>query len=222
MTHGSFMVGRPELLAADTLQTGHDEAARDDLWRRPLELAATGRAVVNLEPWYEGIGPEGIGGRFGAADQLFAYWASMAAGCRAACYGAHGLWNAGDGAFLGHWGGRTLEQALALDTPRLIGLSHAMLGERVGFGGPARGRVQDGALQSLELHGPRGRATFFPDLARAGELPPGELWRPLEGRFLDVRPARGPAVVVATITTGAAGEVRDPRGPTAPRSAHPG
>src|SRR5581483_9589424 len=117
------VVSNPQFLSAITVQTGHSRLSQDLLWKLPLksnqEEGDLGKPFINLEPWYEGIRDD-----FYLEDQLFAYWVSMLAGAASFCYGAHGVWNAGDGEFLSHWGKQTLQEALSLSTPSLIGKSH--------------------------------------------------------------------------------------------------
>ena len=113
---GFEVVENPHLLAANTAQSGHSQSSRPRLLDLPLNHFAlkdpAGRGFINLEPWYEGIQDQ-----FWMNDQLYAYWVSMLAGASSYCYGAHGIWNVGDGNFLNHWGKQTFEQALSLDTP---------------------------------------------------------------------------------------------------------
>jgi hypothetical protein len=189
---GYEAVSNPALLTANTAQTGHDERARDRLWKLPLSARksdSSQRGYINLEPWYEGIRD-----RFWAADQLFAYWASMLAGAQSHCYGAHGIWNAGDGEFLAHWGTQTFAQAAALDTPRLLGLSHRQLMGRRFRGNPfyqaARGRLRSIGQRSGER-----AIQFFPDVALADHVPAGEIWLPLQGVYAEAPPPEGQVVV---------------------------
>jgi hypothetical protein len=110
----------PDLLTNAT-QTGHDYSARTLLYERPRQHARSfpDRPFMNLEPWYEGIRDS-----FGESAQLFAFWASRLAGSSGHVYGAQGVWNLGDGEFLGHWGRQTLEQAAGLSTPAELGRLH--------------------------------------------------------------------------------------------------
>ncbi len=197
-------VNNPELLAALGVQTGHSEQRRAALWSAPRKALDEhpGAFFVNLEPWYEGIRD-----RFGPADQLYAYWASMMAGARAHCYGAHGIWNAGDGVFLGHWGGQTFEQALALDTPRMIGLSHRVFQEH-GIGDlPLRTFTHTGPdLHAIHRTDDAGRtAAFYPDTARLSAAQRAEALQvgarcflPLAGAWSDTLPEQGMAVVLSS------------------------
>jgi hypothetical protein len=181
------------LLAANTIQTGHSEATREALWQIPLRerRLAPEQPFLNLEPWYEGIL-----GRFGPADQLYAYWATMLAGATGYCYGAQGIWNAGDGRFLAHWGGQTFDEAAALDTPRLIGLSHRLLAEWSGPG-EVRHETRDGRLRWIGRDLADGRAIrFYPRVEEAGVVPSGRYWLPPAGELVADAPPAGPLVVL--------------------------
>jgi len=189
---GHEAVFNPELLSVNTAQTGHDASARNRLWRLPLALLNEHphKAFINLEPWYEGITD-----RFWAEDQLFSYWVSMLAGSVSYCYGAHGIWNVGDGKFLAHWGKQTFAQARALDTPRLIGLSHKQCLKRSDPSGRTFCETAGGELITI-ARGTEEKATwFFPDIARATRVPHGKVWLPLQGAFLHGVPRRGQVVI---------------------------
>ncbi|MBK8899812.1 MAG: DUF4038 domain-containing protein [Anaerolineaceae bacterium] len=187
----SEVVTRPELLAAVTTQTGHSETTRHLLWQRPL--AHQGRPFINLEPWYEGIN-----GQFGPADQLFAYWVSMLAGAQSYCYGAHGIWNVGDGRFLAHWGGQTFADAAALDTPRLLGLSHQRFLEARRENGRPFTEVHHNQLITIGQTWDDGLIQFFPDVAQAKTVPQGQIWLPRRGCWTEALPSSGQVVVFKT------------------------
>ncbi|WP_007515914.1 DUF4038 domain-containing protein [Pseudofrankia saprophytica] len=201
---------RADLLAAVTVQTGHDQASRPLLWEWPARVARRfpGRPFINLEPWYEGIRDD-----FGPADQLFAYWVSMLAGAAAYCYGAHGMWNAGDGSFLAHWGKQSLDTAAALPTPGLLGASHRVL-LRHGFPDPGGVTTVDaagGTLRSItraRADG-SGAVTFYPDASLVPDGPrarvrarpaarDGDGWyfAPDQGEPVAQPPGRGPIVLL--------------------------
>lgn len=191
---------RDDLLAAVTVQTGHDHASRPLLWEWPARVAERfpGRPFINLEPWYEGILDD-----FGTADQLFAYWVSMLSGATAHCYGAHGMWNAGDGAFLAHWGKQSLDTAAALPTPALLGASHRVL-RAAGWpdaGGTTTVDAADGALRSITRTraAGAGAVTYFPDGSRAGTPPATDgvrYFAPDLGEFVAHGAREGPLVVL--------------------------
>jgi hypothetical protein len=186
-------------LSANALQTGHDDDALEVSWKRPLELSARAdpRGFVNLEPCYEGIR-----GRFFGADQTFAYFASVLCGARAATYGAHGMWNAGDGDFLAHWGKATLDDALALATPRLLGLAHRWTRDMDLAAGDTVTRMARGKLVALERRARAATVTFVPDVTQAQVIPDGERFDPLRGEFVSDVPASGQLVVIRRTSSG--------------------
>jgi hypothetical protein len=188
-------VTNADLLAAHTAQTGHDYGVRKELWQLPLKLLKTGstKPYINLEPWYEGILNQ-----FGAEDQLFAYWVSMLAGAASHCYGAHGIWNVGDGRFLAHWGQQTFEQATVLDTPRLLGLSHEQYRQWDVSDGQTFYETSRGQLTVIGRQTQDKTVRFFPDVALATQSLTGKIWRPLEGCYADEPPNSGPVVVFQT------------------------
>ena len=193
---GFDCVENPHLLAANTAQTGHTQDARPRLHQLPMahtsEHDSAGRGYINLEPWYESIRDS-----FYAADQLYAYWVSMLAGAISHCYGAHGIWNVGDGQFLGHWGGQTFAQALALDTPRLIGLSHQLLRPCIHLKAEVELQESAGKVLSLCRRTQNASFTFIPEIGNVNSLPQGKIWLPLQGRFTDQLPAQGQVVIIS-------------------------
>jgi hypothetical protein len=64
-------VENSQLLSAVTTQSSHDYQNRSFLWQFPLSYKNFSGPVINLEPWYEGIG-----NKFYLEDQLFALWRS--------------------------------------------------------------------------------------------------------------------------------------------------
>ena len=190
---GYETVHNPQLLSANTAQTGHDARARNRLWQLPLALLKenrTHKGYINLEPWYEGIREQ-----FWTEDQLFAYWVSMLAGAISHCYGAHGIWSVGDGEFLAHWGKRTWAQAVALDTPRLLGLSHRQYLPHINRRGESFYRAAGEDLITIGRKTEGKVVQFFPHIARSGSVPTGRIWLPLEGVFTDTLPSKGQVVV---------------------------
>jgi hypothetical protein len=190
---GYKAVTNPHLLSANTTQTGHDMSTRNHLWQLPLALSEDDPprdGFINLEPWYEGIKDQ-----FWATDQMFSYWASMLAGAISYCYGAHGIWNVGDGKFLAHWGKQTFAQALALDTPRLLGLSHKQYSQRSHQEGEAFYQTEGKELLTIGRRAEEKLIQFFPDVARADHVPAGKIWLPLAGVFTDTLPSEGQVVI---------------------------
>lgn len=189
-------VNNPKLLDAITVQTGHSDTTRRLLWELPLESVRQNpdKPFINLEPWYEGIT-----GRFKTEDQLYAYWASMMAGAYAYCYGAHGVWNAGDGKFLAHWGKQTLGEAMKLKTPQLIGASHKLFIES-GFAGYSQVEVEekDGELVKISRSNNKGAmVTYIPDTSLVDELPEGDIFLPLRGELVKTSPRVGQVVIIS-------------------------
>lgn len=191
---GFECVENNHLLAANTAQTGHSYRNRPMLHQLPIAHAASndplGRGFINLEPWYEGIL-----GRFHGQDQLYAYWVSMLAGTVSFCYGAHGIWNAGDGEFLSKWGKQDFHQALSLDTPRLIGLSHRAFLQYLNRPAQVVVEERDGQLVSIQRIFDESSITFFPEIDKVTSPSPGSIWLPMEGKFTQVMPSSGQVVV---------------------------
>ena len=189
-------VNNPKLLDAITVQTGHSDTTRRLLWELPLESIKQNpeKPFINLEPWYEGIT-----GRFKTEDQLYAYWVSMMAGAYAYCYGAHGVWNAGDGKFLAHWGRQTLGEAMKLKTPQLIGASHRLFIES-GFADYPRVELEerDGELVKITRSNDKGATVaYIPDTNLVDEFPEGDIFSPLRGELVKTTPKSGQVVIIS-------------------------
>jgi len=188
-------VNNSQLLDAITVQTGHSETTRKLLWKLPLESTRQNpeKPFVNLEPWYEGIT-----GHFKTEDQLYAYWVSMMAGAYAYCYGAHGVWNAGDGKFLAHWGKQTLGEAMGLKTPQLLGTSHKFFIDS-DFANYSHVEVEEnGELVKITRTNNDGNfVTYIPDVSLVDELPDGDIFSPAKGALLKVVPKVGQIVVIS-------------------------
>lgn len=195
-TSSNEVVNNPQLLSAVTVQSGHSESSRQLLWKIPHKIISKHpKAVfINLEPWYEGIM-----NNFGRDDQIFAYWSSMMAGATAYCYGAHGLWNAGDGKFLTHWGKQTLDEALKLDTARLIGISHKLF-INSNFQRYKQVEIETSGdrLIKISRSGSTSSVTYIPDVSNVKKIPKGKLFLPLKGCFTTAKPKRGSVVVIVT------------------------
>lgn len=185
------LVNDPALLAANTIQTGHSQQTRNDLWQIPLREIERDpqRPFLNLEPWYEGINND-----FYTSDQLYAYWVTMLAGAASYCYGAHGVWNVGDGQFLSHWGRQTFAEAVQLDTPRLLGLSHEQF-LRFPQLSQTSFETDGNHLLSITRSGPEQAITFYPNAAQVPQPLKGDIWLPLDGRFTNTWPQSGLIVI---------------------------
>lgn len=188
-------VNNPQLLDAITVQTGHSETTRRLLWELPIENTKEhpDKPFINLEPWYEGIT-----GHFKTEDQLYAYWVSMVAGAYAYCYGAHGVWNAGDGKFLAHWGKQTMSEAIKLKAPQLIGESHRLfLGSD--FASYPRVEVEEKEGELVKITRSKGDkfVAYIPDVSLVSELPEGNTFSPTRGELIKNSPKTGQVVIVS-------------------------
>lgn len=186
-------VNNPNLLAAVTVQTGHDLNSKKDLWQLPLKSSQSypGKPFINLEPWYEGIRDN-----FWLEDQIYAYWVSMMSGAYAYCYGAHGVWNAGDGKFLSHWGKQTFTQAMKLTTPQLLGRSHKFLTKFDLV------RYKDikidyrGDFIMIKRKNNNGKyIIYISDISFMDSIPNGRVFVPLKGKLSKELPDKGQAVI---------------------------
>ena len=193
---GFQAVEDPTPLGANTFQTGHSRNSEPDLWGRILASRAEhpDRPVVNLEPWYEGIH-----GQFWLDDQVRALWLSVGAGARAVCYGAQGIWNVGDGAFLAHWGAQGFDEALDLSSPAILGATYRMVDELGVLTWPeVNATIEGERLVKLRRADGAGRfIEYYPDAAdvRAGAA--GRVFDPLTGRFVAPLPPTGQIVLVS-------------------------
>lgn len=189
-------VNNPQFLDAITVQTGHSEATRRLLWELPLESTRENpeKPFVNLEPWYEGIT-----GRFRTEDQLYAYWVSMMAGAHSYCYGAHGIWNAGDGKFLAHWGKQTMGEAMRLKTPQLLGVSHKLFLDS-NFAGYPQVEVEEKQGEMIKITRSRGDGKFvvyIPNVSLVNRLPEGDIFSPARGELVKTTPESGQIVIIS-------------------------
>ena len=190
--HSHTVIDHSDRLATVTVQTGHSPATRNLHWQLPLRhLGSVSDRFINLEPWYEGILDN-----FWTDDQLFAYWCNMLAGACSFAYGAHGVWNLGDGRFLAHWGKQTLQQARALPTPGLLGQSHALWLRTLGYDADAttEHEERDGVLLRISRNGKRGRLSFYPDGTACRIEEADEYYLPGSGETCDSPPATGAVV----------------------------
>ncbi len=190
-------VNNPNLLDAITVQTGHSETARRLLWELPLESVKENpsKPFINLEPWYEGIT-----GRFKTDDQLYAYWVSMMAGAYAYCYGAHGVWNAGDGKFLGHWGKQTMGEAMKLKTPHLLGASHKFFLDS-NFANYSTVEVEeenDELIKITRANADGNTVHYIPDMSKVEQLPGGDIFSPTKGKLIKNPPKSGQVVIISS------------------------
>lgn len=187
-------VSNPDLLDAITVQTGHSADTRRLLWELPIESVKKNpdKPFINLEPWYEGIR-----GQFRTEDQLYSYWASMMAGAYFYCYGAHGIWNAGNGKFLSHWGKQTMGEAAKLKTPQLLGQSHKFFIES-GFIDYLQVEVEEGERDLVMITRSNEEGSFgsyIPDIRLVDKVPKGKIFLPVKGIFSKTLPKSGQVVI---------------------------
>lgn len=194
--HGSIeFLQNKSLAAANTFQTGHELINKKHLWESILasKKSYPGLPVINLEYYYEGIF-----GNYYKDFQLSALWCSVVSGCHALCYGAHGIWNMSDGAFLGQWGSQTFSEALCLDTPYILGKTYRMLVSENLLDLENQGIDQtDGTAISLWGVSPEGKKViYYSDAARFKDIPAGKYFHVLSGTFSDTIPASGQLAVI--------------------------
>ncbi len=189
------IVRDPEALDAVTVQTGHDKGAKNQLWQLPYEAMREypQKPFINLEPWYEGIRND-----FYTGDQLYAYWSSMMSGATAYCYGAHGIWNGGDGKFLAHWGKQTFSQAVKLVTPGLLGKSHEVFTSQIQgkFTNIQIVQQNNKLLQITRQDSHKRCIHFIPDVTKMYKVQhEGEFFDPISGEWKTKIPQQGPVVI---------------------------
>lgn len=195
-TYSGALIEHAEHLAAITVQTGHSQKIRNALWQLPLKhISKRTDRFINLEPWYEGIRND-----FWAEDQLFAYWCSILAGACSHAYGAHGLWNVGDGKFLSHWGKQRFAEAKALKTPALLGQSHQFWKETQGFSAEAETIIKEheGTLVEIQRRDNAGVLTYIPRIESSDYQPNSgneAFFKPLRGNVCPALPEAGPVVI---------------------------
>ena len=190
------VVGNPEFLDVITIQTGHSLEERNNLWQIPLEIKEnySKKPFVNLEPWYEGIKDN-----FGKKDQIYAYWVTMMAGAWAYCYGAHGIWNVGDGDFLRQWGRQRFEQATDLNTPKIIGENHKLFFKE-GFNNLTSVRIEtkgDELVMITRSNKKGDFVSYIPNVEEKKDIPDGVFYLPVEAKFSERKPTTGQLVVIS-------------------------
>lgn len=192
------VVNNPQFLSAITAQTGHSQSSKDSLWKIPIEVTSNNpnKPFINLEPWYEGITDD-----FYTEDQLYSYWVSMLGGASSYAYGTQGIWNMGDGKFMSHWGKQTLEEGLALETPTLIGRSHALyVAQHIGVSESEVGiDMKRGKLARISRRNKEtgSSVSYYPKIELAGDIDKGRIWDPIKGDFVSRKPSKGQIVVIS-------------------------
>lgn len=184
----------PELLAANTFQTGHNIQTENDIWKCIMDSKKIYKniPVINLEPWYEGIFDD-----FFIEKQLKSFWLSVASGAFSICYGAHGIWNVGDGEFLSNWGKATFQDALNLKTPEILGRSYSFLIKRGIFDWQkSEFEIINDELISITRISVDGRKMIYiPNIEKCSEIPKGDIFDVYKGEFTSKLKINGQIVI---------------------------
>lgn len=184
-----------ELISANTFQTGHTRESFNILWRKIYESKKNypNKPVINLEPYYEGIHNDFFG-----EWQLHAFWCSIASGSYSVCYGAHGIWNVGDGEFLSQWGKQTFKEALSIKTPEVLGKTYKLL---LNYGvldwediSVIRG-INDEVLSITRMSKDGQKIIYIPDITKCKAIPNGRYFIIESGEFISQLPNKGSIVV---------------------------
>jgi hypothetical protein len=120
----------------------------------------------------------------------------MLAGADSYCYGAHGIWNAGNGDFLNRWGKQDFLKALSLDTPGLIGMSHRVFLPYLNRPAQVTVEERDGLLVNIKRIFHESSISFIPEINKVASPSPGRIWLPMAGQFAKVMPSSGQVVVI--------------------------
>lgn len=191
---GIGAVNCPDLLAANTFQTGHNINAESNIWMWPIKSIESNinKPVINLEPWYEGIFDD-----FYKEKQMKAFWLSLASGASALCYGAHGIWNVGDSIFLSQWGKQTFMQALELETPKILGKSFELLKKEGVFSWKqVNSLTENDELLALTRSSSDGKKLIYiPDVKKCSSIPEGRYLNIDNVEFCNQKPCSGQLVV---------------------------
>lgn len=186
------------LTAANTFQTGHELINKKHLWESIINSRKTYPDIpaINLEYYYEGIF-----GSFYRDFQIEAFWCSALSGCHAFCYGAHGIWNASDGTFLSQWGTQTFSEALALETPYILGKTYRMLDEEKLFDLKNQEIVTaDNRIIRMSAVSSEGKQVIYcPDSAVEKNISHGKYFDTYKGTFVSSPPKNNrPVVIILT------------------------
>lgn len=191
---GLFAVKNPALLSANTFQTGHSRAAEKKIWELPYNsnLLYPNIPCVNLEPWYEGICDD-----FFQEYQLKAFWFSICSGVKAICYGAHGVWNVGDGTFLRRWGEQGFDVAMELGTPTILGKLFTMVKNAGVFDwNIIEVDMENGCLQSIaRVSLDNKKIRYIPEIKNCSKIPSGKILDAYSCQFIQNLPETGSVVI---------------------------
>ncbi|MDP3987580.1 MAG: DUF4038 domain-containing protein [Candidatus Levybacteria bacterium] len=175
-------VNNPHLLSAVTTQIGQNPAS-ERYWKTPIKMQELypDKPFADLEHSYEGIANSFFGD-----PQIDAYWLSRIAGAESFFYGAHGMWQLGDGKFMRHWGKQSWQEALSLKTPQLLTKSHKVwehCKNRMN-GGQVFFETKNGELISIGRRDNSGNETCYYSKGKSIHQKNGEFYYlPLRGEF---------------------------------------
>ena len=188
-------INNNDLLSANTIQTGHSIESETMIWKQVYKLKNKYPKIpiINLEPWYEGINNS-----FYLEDQLKAFWLSVTAGVHSICYGAHGIWNVGDGQFLSHWGDQSFSNALKLQTPDIIGKAYQFVSKKgILNWNHIEIKEKDNKLIYIIRKSSLGeKIIYIPELNNCDVIPEGDYFDVYQNKFLKSPPSSGQLVIL--------------------------
>ena len=191
---GLDVVENPELIAANTFQTGHTRESKNNIWQNIYNsrIKYPNKPTINLEPYYEGINDDFLG-----KWQLDAFWLSASSGAYSICYGAHGIWNVGDGEFLSQWGKQTFKSALSLKTPEILGKTYKILLEHGIFDWKevSLNKINENIVSITRKSKKGEKITYIPDISKCEEIPKGQYFQVEIAKFVTKLPKSGAIVV---------------------------
>lgn len=183
-----------EMISANTFQTGHTRESKDEIWQNIYTSITKypNKPVINLEPYYEGIHNDFFG-----KWQLDAFWLSISSGAYSICYGAHGIWNVGDGNFLSQWGKQTFKEALELKTPEILGKTYKVVLEQgiLDWQNVSINKIEDKLLSISRMSKEGKKMTYIPDISIYRNVPKGRYFKVETAEFTLKLPETGAIVV---------------------------
>jgi hypothetical protein len=192
---GFSVIEDMDLLSANTFQTGHTRESAINLWKNIYQSKTQfpNKPVINLEPYYEGIHND-----FFEKWQLYAFWLSVASGCHSICYGAHGIWNVGDGQFLAQWGKQTFDEALTFHTPEILGKSYQFL---LHYGILDWNRISikttgEELISITRMSNDGKKITYIPEITKCNVIPNGKYVKIETVDFVPHLPDKGSIVIL--------------------------
>ena len=129
--------------------------------------------------------------------QIDAFWLNAASGSYSICYGAHGIWNVGDGQFLAQWGKQTFKEAMLLETPQILGKAYKLLLDYGVFDwNDISINLVDDEVNSITRMSKDGKKLIYiPDISKCKEVPCGRYLDVETVEFINKPPLEGSIVV---------------------------